>query len=303
MWWKLKNFSEDIQKIEGLLFELAAHNDELKFYGLRYVLRRIDFENILTILDNFSSNLAGCLRATPLINSQTGTRLNALLTETNIEDLVIQLTVRLKIAKKERAVAQGIAAYSYMIRRVFVKSEQISLFTDNSIPLESVLAAFSRLRIIIKSLEEEQFRKTQNDDEIFKPSNIDVSLIASQIEEAIEHINTSNDIAAPEKERLVSYLSEAKSELAEKAPAWKKVVGALIICATLLSGVAAAPQAIDNLNDAIKHILGASIEKNIPNLLPEATASPVKDNSKKPEKQIHNKKMHPTGSHERSFEI
>ena len=110
---------------------------------------------------------------------------------------------------------------------------------------------------------------------------MDVNLIAEQVEKAIEIIESSPDIAEPEKERLIVYLSEVKSELAEKTPAWKKVVGALIICATLLSGAAAAPMAIDNLNSAIKHILGTSIEKNIPNLLPENLLPAKEEDDKK----------------------
>ena len=81
MWYDLKTFSEDLKKIEDLLFELAAHSDELKSFGLRYVLRRINFKDSLPILDNFSSKLTLILKAAPLIDRQTSDTLKTLLNE------------------------------------------------------------------------------------------------------------------------------------------------------------------------------------------------------------------------------
>lgn len=287
MWWEISNFADDIEKIEALLFDIAAHDDELKAFGLRYVIGKIDFEEARDAFDNFSAKLANSVRVASITNRAIHVRLNGLLEETNLEDLLSQLSVRIKIAERERPspIAQGFAAYAYIFRRFLIKSASTSLFTDNTIPLESVLASLSRLRTIVKQLEQDQYRKTSNDDEIFKPSNVNIDLIVTQIESAIEHVTNSEQINQSEKARLISYLDEAKAELAEDSTAWKKVVGALIICATLLSGVAAAPQAIENLDVAIKHILGTSVEKTMPNLLPEikketeGNQAPEQDNS------------------------
>ena len=273
MWWELNNFADDLENLETLLFKIAAHDDELKSFGLRYVLvsRKIDLEKYQSAFDEFSTNLATCVRIAPFVDISISDRLNLLLSETRIEDLITQLSVRLKITERERPrqFVYGIAMYGYMFRRLFLKTEFASLFSDKTIPIESVLASLAHLKTIIRLLEKEHYRKTANDDEIFKPSNIDLSFVTIQIDGAIENLNLSTEIEASEKERLIIYLNEAKIELAEDSPAWKKIVGALIICTTLLSGVAAAPQAIDNLNDAIKHILGTSVEKNMPNLLPK----------------------------------
>jgi hypothetical protein len=278
MWWEISNFADDIEKIEGLLFDVAAHDDELKAFGLRYVIGRIDFEGSRDAFDNFSAKLANSVRVASITNRTIHDRLTGLLEETNLEDLLSQLSVRIKIAERERPspIAQGVATYAYIFRRFLIKSASTALFSDNTIPLESVLASLSRLRTIVKQLEQDQYRKTSNDDEIFKPSNVNIDLIVTQIESAIEHVTNSEQINQSEKARLIAYLDEAKAELAEDSTAWKKVVGALIICATLLSGVAAAPQAIENLDVAIKHILGTSVEKSMPNLLPETQKEPEK---------------------------
>lgn len=287
MWWELSKFSEDIERLEVLLFEIAAHDDELKSFGLRYVLRIADTEEARVALEEFSSKLENSIRVAPFIDKSISERLNSLLSETKIEDLITQLAVRLKIAERERPsyVARGLAVYSLFLRRLLFKSEPASLFTDKTISIESVLASLSRLRTLVKTLEQVHYQRSADDDEIFKPSNIDINIVAIQIDSAIENLNLSDTIGASEKERLIEYLNEAKAELAENTPAWKKVVGALIICATLLSGAAAAPAAIDNLNTAIKHILGTSVEKAMPNLLPGLPA-PQKDGGDEPTTSI-----------------
>ncbi|MHB8392067.1 MAG: hypothetical protein ACYDBH_21230 [Acidobacteriaceae bacterium] len=283
MWWEISQFRNDIENLEALLFEIATHGAELRSFGLWYVLRKTNFEEVRSVFEEFSANLAICLRVAPTIDKSIFERLNSLLRETNIENIVTQLSVRIKIAEREKSgpTARAIAVYNYIFRRLFLKSGATSLFTDETILLENVLASLSRLRTLVKSLGEEHYRRTTNDDEIFKPSNIDINLIVVKIDAAIANLNTSSDIGILEKDRLVAYLNEAKAELAQEAPAWKKVIGALMICSTLLSGVAATPQAIDNLNSAIKHILGTSVEKIMPNLLPAPRAPKEEDGDKR----------------------
>lgn len=281
MWWEVSNFDDDLENLEALLFEIAAHDDELKSFGLRYVLRNSYLKQYQLAFDEFSTKLAACVRVAPFIDRSISERLNSLLEETNIEGLVTQLSVRLKIAERQRP-RKIVPVISYIYRRLSFKKESTSLFSDKTIPLEGVLASISRLKTLVKLLQTEYYRKTGNDDEIFKPSNININYVMIQIDAAIESLNVNTEIGDTEKDRLIAYLDEAKAELTEESPAWKKVVGALIICATLLSGVAVAPQAIDNLNEAIKHILGTSIEKIMPNLLPDHPKRSEESNDESP---------------------
>lgn len=75
-------------------------------------------------------------------------------------------------------------------------------------------------------------------------------------------------LAADDKKQLLEYLEHTKLELAETNPSWKKIVGALVIVAALLSGLADAPQAYENVSKAIQHILGTSVERHLPRQLP-----------------------------------
>lgn len=280
MWWELSRFVDDVEKIESFLFDVAAHDEELQAFGLRYLLGKLDFERSREAFDSFSGKLNNCLKVASIDNRSIYNRLESLLEESKLEDLISQLGVRIKIAERERPspLVNGVATYAYIFRRLLKKTASTSLFNDKTIPLESVLASLARLRTLIEELQNEHYRKMSSDDEIFKPSNVNVNIIAAQIESAIEDV-TNSVLNESEKTRLVSYLNEAKSELAEESPAWKKVIGALVICSTLLGGIAVAPQAVDNINSAIRGILGSSVEKNIPNLLP----APKLDNNLSPQ--------------------
>lgn len=272
-WYEIHTFADDLEKIEAALYKIGAYNDELHILGLGHVIRRLDLKDFISRLDNFSAKLAYCIRVAPIIDKSISDRLDALLKDSKIEDLLVQLAVRIKIVENERRkpLAQSMKSFAYFFLQLFttaVIKKSLSFPTDDSISLESVISSISRLRTLVKLLSEQHYNRTSNDDEIFKPSNINISVVVNQIDTAIEHLTVSTCIRPDEKEKLVAYLQEAKAELANDAPAWKKVIGALIICATLLSGLADAPQAIQNINNAIKHILGTSVEKSMPSLLP-----------------------------------
>lgn len=283
MWWELEQFCDDLEKLETLLYEIASREDEIEVFGLSIVLKKIGIDKVRSVFDDFSSNVDKCVRMAPLIDRSISERLNALLNETGIEDLISQLYVRLKIAegKHPRLLVRDFPRLVSYINRL-LKIRSASLFPDKTVQLEGVLASLARLRTLAKSLVAEHFRRTAGDDEIFTPSNININFVVIQIDTAIEKLTSSSDIGPSEKERLIKYLVEAKAELAEDSPAWKKVIGALIISATLLSGIAAAPQAIENLNTAIVHILGTSVEKNMPNLLPELPSPSEEKNDDTP---------------------
>lgn len=92
-------------------------------------------------------------------------------------------------------------------------------------------------------------------------------MVINYIEQAIDAIQAVT-ISPAHKENLLAHLTQTKNELAGEDIPWKKIIGALIVAATLLSGLADAPQAFENVNNAIQHILGTSIEKLLPPALP-----------------------------------
>ncbi len=92
--------------------------------------------------------------------------------------------------------------------------------------------------------------------------------LSNLIDDSIDIIKISSDVGPETSGKLIEYLHDIKAELVSKTPKWRKIIGALVILSTILCGVAAAPQAIENVNKAINEILGTSIEKAYPNQLP-----------------------------------
>lgn len=289
-WHRIYTFVKQLEVIESSLYLLGAHDDELRMLGLGHVLRRIDSKELVGALDSFSENLETCIKVAPHIDKSIAERLTTLLADSKIEDLMAQLAVRVKLAELEvkKPVAQSIKSFAYMFFHVLYTSvgKSFPFFIDKSVSLENVISAVTRLKVLVKILSDEQLRRTSNDDEIFKPSNVDITIILTCIDQAIYHLDASQAIRPDEKERLTKYLQEINAELAKDAPAWKKIVGALIICATLLSGLADAPQALKNINNAIQHILGTSVQKSLPSLLPPENPPSIKEDGKDVRKAI-----------------
>jgi len=260
----LLDFRDDLEKLEALLYELSAYEGLLMTVGgLSSVLRNEDIKHAHdadAIFGEFSEKLAICVKIAPSVDKDIANNLKDLLTQTGIENLITQLGVRLKIEPRRK--------YPFSLRRSLFgplyTPKPIPIFADKNMDLEGVIVYIKRLKSLLKLLSNEMVNRTQCDDEIFKPSYVDANIVVTHINLAIDNLVTSIAISFSDKERLISYLQETKLEIISSTPAWKKVVGALVICATIISGVADAPQAIENINMAIKHILGTSLERTLP---------------------------------------
>jgi hypothetical protein len=240
----------------------------MRIGGLSRALRNMDSkhaDDADAIFGEFSEKLAACVKIAPLVDREVADNLKVLLNQTGIENLITQLGVRLRIESRRKYTFRP----STSILGSLFPPKGIPIFADKSLDMEAVIVYIKRLKSLIKLLSNDMANRINTDDEVFKPSNINVNIIVTQIDLAIDSLSTSEAVTPSEKERLISYLQEAKLELASPTPSWKKVVGALVICATIISGVSDAPQAIENINKAIKHILGKSVERTLPNLLPK----------------------------------
>ena len=86
-------------------------------------------------------------------------------------------------------------------------------------------------------------------------------------------------IRKKEKQKLIIYIKETRTEVIKESTIWKSAIGALVITAAIISGIADAYGAYKNINKAITHIMGSSIQKTIPSLFENL-------NIKNPEKKM-----------------
>jgi len=142
-------------------------------------------------------------------------------------------------------------------------------FTDFDVSLSEILVGLSRLIPLTEEVLQAYNKKKLGDDEVFKPANIDIDSIHLYVQNTIGIVKENPGLGPDTKEKLLEYLEDIRLELAKETPKWKTIVGALVIVSTILGGLAVAPQAIENIQNAVTEILGTSIEKRYPHSVPE----------------------------------
>jgi hypothetical protein len=256
---ELTDLKETLDEIEEAFYLVAAHDSELLTYGLGKLSRWLDLSKLQPSLDKFSIQLAGCLKIVEIFDHKKFEQLNTLLVETKIEELITRFSVKLRIAQAERPKFSPILAVNRVfsiLGRAKITSE---LFTSEDMSMEGALSAIARIKTSLAVITKELNERLDNDDEIFKPSNLDILRITKEIDSAIYSVLESSQLSKTEQSKLIQYLEEAKSELTKKSPAWKKVIGALVITSALLGGVAVLPQAAGNIDKAISYVLGTAV--------------------------------------------
>jgi hypothetical protein len=135
------------------------------------------------------------------------------------------------------------------------------VFSWSNIPIDELLAGLERIIHLSKEVYTLGYERIKDDDELYKPSNVDKESIFVYIHNAETLIRHGDNISPAYRKIVLEHLQEARVEFGRSAPDFKKIIGALVIVATLLSGLAAAPEAIENVNKAISSILSNSIDR------------------------------------------
>ncbi|MDA8151371.1 MAG: hypothetical protein ACYCQH_09460 [Acidithiobacillus ferrooxidans] len=271
MWYELHTFQSKLDTLRAFLTELASREQEIVTFGLTRIARWESYHHARPILDQFEADLLEIENYSKYIDKGIHEQITKLETEARIVEELTTIAVKLDILTNKKALSIGGAVFNSLLLQipylpVLLKHRQ--LFLKEQISIDKTLVTIMRLNSLVKRLEKIASKVTSLDDEIFKPSNIDANLLLERLDNAILALETTNSIAPQDRARLIEYITSAKAEVSCDRPNWNKIVGALVIVATLLGGVATAPKAYENVAQAIQHILGVSFEKHVPNMLP-----------------------------------
>lgn len=260
---QLNEFITDLEVLEKTFYKIAANIDEMEIYGLRYMSRWLDLDMLLPCLEGFTENVTHLTRVSEIVDSKIYKSIDSILEETKIEDVISRFKVRIHISLNGRNISLLRPLYILIraISKAFGVSKQVTLFSNINAEIEDLLSAINRLKNQVKLLLKTYESYKDNDDEIFKPSNLDIRFITKEIDAAIVQVSASSDLNAEQKTKLNQYLNEAKTELTKTAPSWRKIIGALMIASTLIGGVNDLPGAVDNIKNAIAHIIGKGVYK------------------------------------------
>ncbi|WP_430470528.1 hypothetical protein [Thalassospira lucentensis] len=283
--YELDRFIVSMKKIESFLSELAAREIELKYSGAIGMRGWESYENIKENLQEFENKLFAVIRLSKFVDQTIHDRINSVISESDISRGISKISVGLRVMdmKNQRKLAVRRFAFSffdvcmdalsYVIPNMLFKKGGF-IFNEEDVSLSSVLVGMHRLIAAVSELDDLYLKKRFGSNESFKPQNINIENVLNNIDGSIIIVSEDYRINKDIRDRVVSYLEDAKVELSSDSPSWKKIIGTLVIVSTILSGVAAAPEAFDNIQNAIFEILGKSINGQSPNLAPEHNPIP-----------------------------
>lgn len=264
-------FVNELEIVESFTTEITARLELLKNYGLEDVQSLPGFADTMRVLKDFDRRVHRFLESTRAIDNSLHASIAKIIEETALSSELAHLYVTLNVAAKKKKInfdiVKGVTITPFLqfISRPLLRDEQP--FSKSSPSMQKILIAFHRLIPLARRVMEVHLLNWQQDDGVFKPSSINRYIVINYIEQAIISVQAAT-ISPDQKAYLLAHLGQTKNELAGDEIPWKKVIGALIVVATILSGLADAPQAIENVRGALRHILGTSIEKLVPPTLP-----------------------------------
>lgn len=271
-----------LNEIEESFYKIARYEDRLRIAGLSYVEAIVDLPALLNALGRFPSELENCRSYLRIVDRSKLEAINILISDTELELVLSTFFVRLRLSRERRrpdilltSLLEAISSVVGLVRT----TRSPGIFSSGAdISTEQVLTAIHRIRAQLDSFREIQNERVGQDDDIFKPSNVNIEIVAEFIEAAITSLPNSEALSKSDVVRLTAYLESAKNELASDKPSWKDIIGALVIAAALLGGIADAPQALSNVNNAIKYIIGPSVIEVAPRIrIPELPRSTPND--------------------------
>ncbi len=271
MWITIYSFNKKLDTLKVFLSELASREDEIITFGLKRVSEWESYIEAATIIDDFEVDILEIEDLAKHIDKDIFNQISNLKNTSKIIDELTTISVQLSVLTNKKSLSTGGDILNNILFQLPYLSGMFKhrqLFHKEQISIQKTLVSLTRLGSLVKRLQKIYRKASDLDDEIFKPSKINSDVLIDCIDNAILSLENTTSVSSVDKERLIEYLIATKVEVSGDKPNWNKAVGALVIVATLLGGVAVAPQAYNNVTQAIQHILGTSIEKHIPNILP-----------------------------------
>ena len=224
-------------EVEMFVRELAAREDEIATSGFfKRIPRWPSYEKAEATLRDFDNFLADILEFVRATDKATWEAVKSVIESAKLGENLSRIYVLFKSERRLPPVRQALVTVLKVLSASVSLGPKKHVFADSELPIQEILVALHRLISLVRRTHSLYLERGRVDDEIFKPSNIDRALVISYIEAAIVNIQGA-PLAADEKAKLLEYLEHTKVELVDKDASWKKIVGALVIVATLLNRI------------------------------------------------------------------
>jgi Na+/melibiose symporter-like transporter len=256
--------------LESFLTELAAFGSDLSgIWWSREFFNKSETAD--AAFANFEANLRDLIQISKVANSALHQQLTELCSSSRVGEGLAQVFVAIRVERIKKESARARAAQIYSMVGMLASSLSVvfssftrkhRVFTDSvEIPLPSIIVALGRIKSMAIDIREQFSRKKHMDDNAFKPSNIDLDFVNDALQAAVGAMSSSTGVGPEIKDTIIKYIESVRAEIVSETPNWKKIVGALVIISAIIQGIAAAPEAGENIKKALNCILGSSIEK------------------------------------------
>jgi uncharacterized protein (DUF1778 family) len=265
-WYEIDGFKKRIAEIEQFLIEIAANEAGIAFNGFGFALSLPAAESAIKSLRTFNEDFSAVRRLMHRIDRSSAEELNQLEGNGKVVEEVALIELQIRMAMARTTTTNGLSAASRVFSMLPFLSKMVpskGIFGETPISLQRTIINLGRMKSIIAMFSNYVTNRSVDDDEIFKPSNINAERVVELIDKALVEIEDSASLSKKELNRLQSYLLEAKKEALSAKPSWSKVIGALVIVAAVTSGLADAPGAAKTIKDAIEYVLGTSMAKSL----------------------------------------
>lgn len=263
----LKKFREEIDLAEKFFTEFAAREDEILTFGMRKVAKWESYSVVSDSLKVFETQIHEFEEFLRPVDKSLYDRVKKLLNDSKIVESITGIEVALRIASSRRNLSMPSEILStFLLQLPYFANlfRRRKLFSEEEISIQKLIVSLGRLNNLVAMSENAYIKRWSHDSDVFKPSNLDEEKIIQLIEAAITEIEENSPLSTEHKKQLIEYLYKAKVEFSSDRPSWNKIVGALVIAAAITSGIADSSGAYENIDRALKYILGTSIERHIP---------------------------------------
>lgn len=272
----LTSLRRDFEILQQILIDLSVREEEIGSRGFSPVIVELNISDEL--FNEVAAQLIRLMRSAESFDPTMIESLKELVRTTNVQDALPKMGVMLRIAKNKKRRSRSLL--DFLLQRIDNRIDPFHSGSETSIP--KTLDAVSKLLPALKALEEIELNRQADDDPLVKPSRVDRTVVGNKIDAAIDAVTSAEGLDEMQRATLVRYLTEAKAETKKERPIWKKVIGALVITATVLQGIAAAPTAVSNLKEAVQYITNASLEPRFPLIMAESPIEAFNNEESKP---------------------
>ena len=264
--WRFYELSDELKITRRLLLNIAAEAKNIDRYGFQFISTIEGAAESLDSAGNLEHLFYRIDETAKVLAPALANQLEKVLADGELFSSLSQLRamVELSVATPQlrrfaNVLVSTLQGYfgAYGLEH---KSDGVLKLQGQNINLWRLISDIDRARPIVDALwETASGRESQDEADIFQPSRVNRNILDNYILNAAECVESAPNIREDIKIIVINHLNDARVELKEAKPAWQKIFGALAISATIIAGIAVAPEALANINTAYTYLKSSSL--------------------------------------------